>query len=282
MAKTVFIVYAHPEPRSLNGALRDFAVDHLRQQGHRVLQSDLYAMGFDPVASRADFTALPQDERLRYAVHSKIAYQGGTQAPEITAEQEKLVAADAVILQFPLWWFSMPAILKGWVDRVYACGFAYGVGKHGDGRFGDRYGEGNMMGKRALLAITAGAPASHFSDRGINGALADMLYPIQHGILFYTGMDVLEPLMLYQAARSTDDDWPRFRDAYAARLDTLFDEKPIPFRRQNGGHYDRGCVLRPGLGAGHTGTSIHILEDGDPPQSPAMRTATAPLTPERG
>jgi NAD(P)H dehydrogenase (quinone) len=88
--------------------------------------------------------------------------------------------------------------------------------------------------------------------------------------------------MLDQAARSTEDDWPRFRDAYAARLDALFAEKPIPFRRQNGGHYDRGCVLRPGLGAGRTGTSIHILEDGDPPQSPAIRTATAPLTRERG
>jgi NAD(P)H dehydrogenase (quinone) len=72
------------------------------------------------------------------------------------AEIDKLLWADALILQFPLWWFAMPAILKGWVDRVFAYGFAYGVGEHSDRRWGDRYGEGTLAGKPAMPIVTAG------------------------------------------------------------------------------------------------------------------------------
>jgi NAD(P)H dehydrogenase (quinone) len=62
------------------------------------------------------------------------------QSDDIVREQEKLVWADAVILLFPMRWFSMPAILKGWVERIYVYGFAYGVGEHSDARWGERYG----------------------------------------------------------------------------------------------------------------------------------------------
>jgi NAD(P)H dehydrogenase (quinone) len=71
----------------------------------------------------------------------KQAFAQGTQSADIAAEQEKLLWADTVIFQFPLWWFSMPAIMKGWIDRVYAWGFAYGVGEHSDRHWGDRYGK---------------------------------------------------------------------------------------------------------------------------------------------
>lgn len=80
----------------------------------------------------------------------------GTQSADIAGEQEKLLWADTVIFQFPLWWFSLPAIMKGWIDRVYAYGFAYGVGEHSDTHWGDRYGEGTFAGKRAMLVVTAG------------------------------------------------------------------------------------------------------------------------------
>jgi NAD(P)H dehydrogenase (quinone) len=67
---------------------------------------------------------------------------------------------DALILQFPMWWFSMPAILKGWVDRVYACGFSYGVGEHSRQKCGECYGEGTFKGKRAMLVVTVGGWAA--------------------------------------------------------------------------------------------------------------------------
>jgi NAD(P)H dehydrogenase (quinone) len=118
--KHVLIVYAHPEPQSLNGSLTSVAVATLREQGHEVQVSDLYAMKWNAVADAADFRQMQQPDRLHYVRESKHAYTDRTQAPEIEAEQRKLFWADAVIFQFPMWWFTMPAILKGWVERVFA------------------------------------------------------------------------------------------------------------------------------------------------------------------
>ena len=173
----VLLVYAHPEPRSLNGALRDFAVAHLQAAGHEVQVSDLYAMGWKATLDAADAPHLAPGEPFDAIADSQRAYARGEQPADITAEQAKLLWADALILQFPLWWFSLPAILKGWVERVYACGFAYGVGEHSDHHWDDRYGEGTLAGKRALLVVTCGGWESHYSDRGINGGLDDILFP---------------------------------------------------------------------------------------------------------
>jgi NAD(P)H dehydrogenase (quinone) len=191
--RKIFIVYAHPEPRSLNGALKELALSTLRAQGHEVEVSDLYAMNWKANADGADFPQRDPEERLHYGRASRAAFDAGTQAPDVVREQEKLLWADAVILQFPLWWFSVPAILKGWIDRVFANGFAYGIGVFDGKRYGTRYGEGTLAGKRALVAITAGGQPAHFSDRGINGRLADLLFPLTHGTLYYTGMQVLPP-----------------------------------------------------------------------------------------
>ena len=140
----ILIVFAHPEARSLNGSLKDFAVAHLQKSGHNVQVSDLYAMHWKAQIDADDSTASPVSDRFDASADSQYAYAHGTQRPDIAAEQEKLRWADAVIFQFPLWWFSMPAIMKGWFDRVYAYGFAYGVGEHSDTHWGDRYGEGSM------------------------------------------------------------------------------------------------------------------------------------------
>lgn len=264
----VLIVYAHPEPRSLNGSLKDFAVETLTALGHEVRVSDLYAMRWKAVADEADFTARAYPERLSYAGESKSAFANGSQTADVAAEQEKLLWADAVIFQFPLWWFSAPAILKGWIERVYAYGFAYGVGQHGGERWGDRYGEGNLLGRRAMLSITIGGREPQYSTRGVNGALDDVLWPIQHGTLFYPGMAVLPPFTIYRADRLTPEGYWSATEAYRARLERLFTDKPIPFRRQNGGHYDEEQVLKTGLGAGEAGSRIHLVQPNEPEQRP--------------
>lgn len=263
----VFLVHAHPEPKSLNGALKDLAVETLTGLGHAVQVSDLYAMGWKAVADGGDFLDRQDPDRLSYAVESRHAYAGGSQCADVVAEQHKLLWADAVILQFPLWWFSMPAILKGWFERVYACGFAYGVGPHGGERWGDRYGEGTLRGRRALVSVTIGGREPHYSPRGVNGALEDVLFPIQHGTLFYPGMSVLEPFAVYQADRLSPERWSEVAERYRDRLRNLFTDAPIPYRRQNGGHYDGQQVLKDGLGRGESGTRLHLLQAGDPPQS---------------
>ncbi|CAJ0856839.1 NAD(P)H-dependent oxidoreductase [Ralstonia flatus] len=257
----VLIVYAHPEPKSLNGALKDFAVERLQAAGHTVQVSDLYAMQWKAVLDASDSTVAPVGSRFDPSLDSKYAFENGLQSPDIAAEQAKLRWADAVILQFPLWWFSMPAILKGWVERVYAYGFAYGVGEHSDTHWGDRYGEGTLAGKRAMLIVTTGGWASHYSPRGINGPIDDILFPIQHGILYYPGFDVVPPFVSYRTGRMDEARFAQTTRALGERLDTLFTTAPIPFRRQNAGDYEiPALTLRAGIAPGKSGFAAHLAE----------------------
>jgi NAD(P)H dehydrogenase (quinone) len=163
--------------------------------------------------------------------------------------------------------FGMPAILKGWVDRTFARGFAYGVGAHGGERWGDRYGQGILSGRRAMLIVSIGGREPHYSERGVNGRLDEILWPIQHGVLFYPGMEVLPPFVVYQSDRLTDEGWLDVAGACKTRINSLSTDTPIPFRTQNGGHYDGQQVLKPGLGDGETGMRIHLVRPGDPKEA---------------
>lgn len=257
----VLIVYAHPEPRSLNGALRDFAVEHLRTSGHEVTVSDLYAMGWKAALDADDFLNRDPSAPLKVELASKSAFEESSQSADIAAEQKKLLATDAVILQFPLWWFTMPAILKGWVERVYAYGFGYGVGEHSEHRWGDRYGEGTFKDKRAMLIVTAGGWAEHYTERGINGRIDDLLFPINHGVLHYPGFDVLPSFVIYRTGRMDEARYLQTRKALGERLDTLWTTQPIPYRMQNGGDYEIPSMqLKSGLGIGRHGLDIHLAD----------------------
>ena len=251
------IVFAHPEPRSLNGFLRDRAIAGLGEKGHVVTQSDLYAMQFKATADTADFPSRDfADERLIYHRESGMAQASGAQLEDIATEQARLLAADAVILQFPLWWFSMPAILKGWVDRVFATGFAIGVPKEGTNQW-LRYGEGQLAGRRAMLAVTTGGREAQFGARGIHGPIDDLLFPINHGILHYVGLEVVAPWVAFQTTRLTEQAADDLANDYLQRLLSVFDAAPIGYRSENGGDYDDRQVLRPDIRAG-TGFAAHI------------------------
>ncbi|HYG45520.1 MAG TPA: NAD(P)H-dependent oxidoreductase [Bordetella sp.] len=255
----VLLVYAHPEPRSLNGSLKRYSVQRLERNGHTVQVSDLYAMDWKTALDAHDHTAHEPGTRFDASQDSMQAFENGSQATDIAREQDKLRWADAVILQFPLWWYSMPAVLKGWIDRVYACGFAYGVGEHSDTHWGDRFGEGVMAGKRAMLVVTTGGWASHYAPRGINGPIDDILFPIQHGILFYPGFDVLPPHVIYRAGKIDSAGFEQACEALGQRLNDLWTTAPIPFRRQNAGDYlIPELTLRPGLEPGKPGFGIHV------------------------
>ena len=260
----ILIVHAHPEPASLTSALKDIAVETLRADGHAVQVSDLYAMKWKPLADAEDFTDPRDPDRLIYIAESKNAYAAGTQSNDIAAEQDKLLWADAVLFSFPLWWYGMPAILKGWFDRVFAFGFAYGVGEHNAEHWGDRFGEGTLAGRRAMLIVPIGGHMPHYSDRGVNGSIDDVLWPIQHGALFYPGMDVMPPFPVYRSDRMDDKGWADIETAFKERLAGLFSDDPIPYRTQNGGHYDGNQRLKPELGGGSDGIKMHLVREGDP------------------
>lgn len=248
-------VFAHPDPRSLNGSLRNAALKHLVSSGHTVEESDLYRMGWNPVVGASDYGHDPAD-RLHVASASSAALQHGTLTPDIAVEQAKLRRADGVVLQFPLWWFSMPAILKGWVDRVFVEGFGYGIRNESNGT--RRYGDGLMVGTRAMLVTSMGASGRTVSPRGINGSLNELLFPIQHGFLWYTGMSVLRPVLIPSADRITPELYAAEEANLTDRLDSLFTDDPISFRHQNGGDYDEEFVLRKQVSVGEAGLRIHV------------------------
>ena len=254
--RNILIVTCHPEAQSLNHALTGHARTTLAALGHRVVESDLYAMRWKAVVDGLDFPAEPHGARLQPGAASRRATDTGRLTPDVAAEQAKLLAADAVILQFPLWWFGLPAMLKGWFDRVFSNGFAYGLTAPG-ARYSARYGEGRLAGKRALLSVTTGGLAPHFSARGVNGALEDLLFPVTHGTLFYTGMGVLPSFAVHGANRLPDDLFGRACEAYTQRLHGLFGDPVIPYRRQNGGDYDDNLQLLPGIAAGTQGFTAH-------------------------
>ncbi|MEI2454401.1 NAD(P)H-dependent oxidoreductase [Lysobacter firmicutimachus] len=258
--KRVLIVYAHPEPQSLNGALKDAMREHLLATGHEVEVTDLYAQGWKSAIDADDFLQHDPDRRLQVIAASGRAYAEGALTEDVRREQDKLRWADAVILQFPLWWFSMPAILKGWIDRVYAYGLAYGVGEHSDRRWGDRYGEGSFAGKRAMLSVTAGGWRDHYSARGINGCIDDILFPINHGVLHYPGFDVLPSFVVYRSERVDAAQFERLRAQLHERLDGLWTQAPIPYRQQNAGDYELPSLrLKSGLEApGTQGFRLHL------------------------
>ncbi|WP_409492663.1 NAD(P)H-dependent oxidoreductase [Amycolatopsis sp. cmx-11-12] len=255
----VLWIFAHPEPRSLGGSLRDEGLRTLREEGADVRESDLYTMKWNPVVDAGDFGSAARGDREGYRLivgaTSKNAFASGELSEDIRAEHEKLAWADTVIVQFPLWWYGMPAILKGWFDRVFVKGFAYGV-RRPDGRT-SRYGEGVLAGKRAMVLLTAGAPEATIGPRGVNGEINDVLFPLQHGTLWYAGMSVLPPLTVCGADRVSPEQYDVAAEALRGRLRTLSTSDPIPFRSQNGGDYDENLVLRDDLAPGRSGIGVH-------------------------
>ncbi len=220
----ILLVFAHPEPLSLNGALRDVAIKELETQGHEVRVSDLYADGWKSEVDRADFPSLAPDGRFIPVAASKEAFDANALTKDVKVEIENLLWADTLILQFPLWWFAMPAILN------------------------------------AMLLVTTGGWEEHYAARGVNGPIDDLLFPINHGILYYPGYDVLPPFVVYRVDRLDESGFEPIAERLRERMRTLATTPPIPYRQQNGGDYLIPSMnLRPELSEqGTTGFALHL------------------------
>jgi NAD(P)H dehydrogenase (quinone) len=221
----VLIVHAHPEARSFTTALKDVAVDELTLRGHIVEVSDLYAMHFDPVAKADDFSSRKDEGYLVYALEQRHALNNGGLAPDIAAEVDKLKRADLIILSFPMFWFSVPALMKGWIDRVLLSGLCYG-GR----RF---YDQGGLRGKRMLAAFSLGSRENMFGTDAIHGELEAMLRPLLRGTFYYVGCEVLEPFIAWHVPYVTAADRRLMLDQYRVRLAGIASDVPLPFPSLN-------------------------------------------------
>ncbi|MEU2203753.1 NAD(P)H-dependent oxidoreductase [Microbacterium oleivorans] len=166
------LVVAHPDPQSFTHHVADRLAAAL--PAGEVEIADLTAEGFDPRFTLAD--------RHAYAV-------AGEYPADVAAEMARIDRADHLVLVFPVFWWSMPALLKGWIDRVFANGWAFGVGEGG----GIRPGLGRLT---VHLVPVAGSDAALYERRGYDRAFATQ---IETGILDYCGVRRGRTEFLYDA-----------------------------------------------------------------------------------
>ena len=231
------IVLGHPEPKSFNGALRERAAATLGALGHAVRMSDLYARGFGARVTRGDFTAARDPDFFKVTREQAHAWKTNGFAPDIAREMDDLRWAELVILQFPMWWFGPPAVMKGWIDRVFVPGLTYGRGAW--------FETGGMKGKRALVSITIDTGAEAYGPYGRYGEIETVLWPV-HLSLRFVGFDVLRPFFAAKVSES-DETRKALLAAYDRRLRGLDAETPIAFRPST--DYGENDVLKVKQGA---------------------------------
>ena len=216
----ILIVLAHPEPKSFNTAMYHTAIKILKESGHKVKTTDLYAVNFNPVYDRSNFTSVKNPDFLKLQIEEIYASElNNSYASETKSEQEKVEWCDLMIWQFPLWRFAPPAILKGWTDRVFTSGRFF--------KDGGYYENGTLRGKKALLSVTTGSPAETYTKDGYHGDIYGILRPINRGILECVGFSVLEPEVNYSVAHLSDEERKTVLAKWGNRLNNIFKEKEI-------------------------------------------------------
>jgi NAD(P)H dehydrogenase (quinone) len=182
------IVCAHPEPQSYNAHLAHSAQRSLEQSGWSVTLSDLYQMGFDPCERASHYMERLDSGRFDVQSEQREASRNGHIPVDVAAEIARLDRADLVILQYPMWWHLPPAMLKGWLDRVFIYGDVY-TSKQ-------RFENGRFVGKKAMLSVTVGTSQATYAYDGRSGDIDLLLWPVNFS-LAYVGFTVLSPFVAY-------------------------------------------------------------------------------------
>lgn len=224
------IVLAHPEPQSYNAHLMSVSKDELERQGYGVTVSDLYQMQFDPCERHEHYLDQAEPERFDVQLEQRHASRTKTIPAAVAEEIRKLEEADLLILQYPMWWHLPPAILKGWMDRVFIYGDVY-TSKN-------RFENGRFVAKRAMLSVTVGTSQDTYAHDGRSGDIDLLLWPI-HFSLAYVGYEVVpafvtygvEAALRYSPAEVVEERLQAAADDLRRRLDGLADQTPLDFNR---------------------------------------------------
>lgn len=212
------IVYAHHEPRSFNAMMRNAAVECLSAGGHDVIVSDLYAMQFNPVGGRHDFASAADPDYFDYQGEQRNAFRNDAMAPDLRAEQEKLRWCELLILQFPLWWYGVPAIMKGWIDRVMSVGFAYDDGM--------KFEQGGLRGRLGLVSTSTAADRRRYthSEPRAYASMEDTLKPLYRGLFRYVGITPCAPFVGWGVNRMSERERQHCDASYRAHLQEIVEQ----------------------------------------------------------
>lgn len=163
------IIYAHPNPASFSSAVKETIEKSFKAKGHQVTVRDLYATNFNPILSGSDLQQI---------------YSGQTPA-DIKVEQDLITKADNLVFIYPIWWAGLPAIVKGYIDRVFSYGFSYIATDKGI--------EGLLKGKKVILATPHGTPQAYYEPSGMWKSLAQTQ---DTGIFEFCGIEVIKHFFL--------------------------------------------------------------------------------------
>ncbi|WP_256081069.1 NAD(P)H-dependent oxidoreductase [Massilia sp. YIM B04103] len=191
---------------------------------------DLYGEDFDPREGRWHYALSKDADRFDPMQEHRHHWERQQLPADIARHVNLLLQADALVLHFPFWWLSAPAILKGWMDRVFVYGGLY--------KSGMRHENGAMRGKRALLVATAGSSMQACAPDGRDGDMRLMLWPLMNA-LHYIGFDVLELYLTHgvrgglaaDTAKQQDDRLAQQVLKYQAKLAHWEEWPSVPFNR---------------------------------------------------
>ncbi|WP_394775562.1 NAD(P)H-dependent oxidoreductase [Flavobacterium sp.] len=157
------IVYAHPNPASLNHFFKQTVIESLQESGQEIVVRDLNEISFNPVLSLGDMSG----QRM------------GQISNDVKTEQDFITWAERIIFIYPIWWTGMPAIVKGYIDRVFSYGFAY--------RYDQGIQKGLLTGKQTIIINSHGKSNAEYEAMGMDKALA---LTSDTGVFTYSGLEI--------------------------------------------------------------------------------------------
>jgi NAD(P)H dehydrogenase (quinone) len=172
------VIYAHPNPMSFNAAVAQVVQEELEKKGAAVKLKDLYAMNWNPLLSNEDLQGLHTDKV----------------PADIKQEQSDISWADAIVMVAPVWWHAVPAVLKGYIDRVFSIGFAYKYTQTGP--------VGLLGGKKALVITTSGSDEKAAQQTGM---LRNLENGLVNAVFGFSGFSEFKLKNLFAVPTVSDD-----------------------------------------------------------------------------
>lgn len=173
------VVFAHPYSKSFGKGIVETIEKEVLKNGSEIRIRDLYKIGFNPVLGSSDLLNL----------------QTGDYAVDIKEEQEHIKWADIITFVYPVWWAGLPAMLKGYVDRVFANGFAFTHNENGP--------VGLLKGKKAILISTTGFPSNYYEQIGMHKS---MKQTSDQAIFEFCGINVIKHIFFGAVPSSTEEE----------------------------------------------------------------------------